>query len=90
MSDVSETFFQHIVIVPSTTHLRYSVFILQAISLLHQVVLQAPHLPDAYHTLGLVYSAVGDADKALGFYMLAAHLVPKDSSLWKKLISCSM
>ncbi|KAL5564861.1 hypothetical protein UlMin_028025 [Ulmus minor] len=62
----------------------------EAISLLHQVVLQAPHLPDAYHTLGLVYSAVGDADKALGFYMLAAHLVPKDSSLWKKLISCSI
>lgn len=63
--------------------------LLQAISLLHQIVLQAPHLADAYHTLGLVYNSMGDKDRALGFSMLAAHLMPKDSSLWKLLVSWS-
>uniref|UniRef100_A0A0A0LGB1 General transcription factor 3C polypeptide 3 n=1 Tax=Cucumis sativus TaxID=3659 RepID=A0A0A0LGB1_CUCSA len=62
----------------------------KAISLLRQVVLRAPDLPDSYHTLGLVYNAIGDDVKAMGFYMLAAHLMPKDSSLWKLLFSWSI
>lgn len=71
------------------THLSCSTCTLQAISVLHQIVLKAPHLPDAYHTLGLVHTAMGDTERALGFYMLAAHLMPKDSSLWKLLVSWS-
>lgn len=63
---------------------------MQAISVLSQVVLQAPDVPDSYHTLGLVYNAIGDDVKAMGFYMLAAHLMPKDSSLWKLLFSWSI
>ncbi|XP_038879313.1 general transcription factor 3C polypeptide 3 [Benincasa hispida] len=62
----------------------------KAVSILRQVVLQAPDLPDSYHTLGLVYNAIGDDVKAMGFYMLAAHLMPKDSSLWKLLFSWSI
>ena len=70
--------------------LRYVTCTLQAISVLRQIVLQAPVSPDAYHTLGLVYEALGDKKKALSFYMLAAHLMPKDSSLWKLLVHWSM
>ena len=70
--------------------MRYCVCPLQAISVLHQIVLQAPDLPDSYHILGLVHDAMGDKKRALGFYMLAAHLMPKDSSLWKLLMSWSM
>ncbi|PON55885.1 N-terminal acetyltransferase A, auxiliary subunit [Trema orientale] len=67
-------------------HGRYE----EAISVLRQIVLQAPVSPDAYHTLGLVHDAMGDKKRALSFYMLAAHLMPKDSSLWKLLVYWSI
>ena len=50
---------------------------LQAITLLMEVIRLAPNLPDPYHTLGLLHEAVGNAKKALDFYMIAAHLTPK-------------
>jgi len=56
---------------------------LQAIAVLDEVVWLEPNLPDAYHTLGLVYGAIGDYETEMGFYMIYAHLTPKDSSLWK-------
>ncbi|KAL6981150.1 hypothetical protein U1Q18_022779 [Sarracenia purpurea var. burkii] len=67
-------------------HGRYE----EAICVLKEVVRVAPNLPDPYHTLGLIYSAIGDKKKALNFYMLAAHLRPKDSSLWKLLVTWPM
>ncbi|KAF4388840.1 hypothetical protein F8388_019019, partial [Cannabis sativa] len=42
--------------------------------------------PDAYHTLGLAHDALGDKKRAFGFYLLAAHLMSKDSSPWKMLV----
>ncbi|GFY99697.1 hypothetical protein Acr_13g0010970 [Actinidia rufa] len=62
----------------------------EAICVLKEVVRIAPNLPDPYHTLGLVYNAVGNKKKALNFYMLAAHLTPKDPSLWKLLVTWSI
>ncbi|XP_010252329.1 PREDICTED: general transcription factor 3C polypeptide 3 isoform X2 [Nelumbo nucifera] len=62
----------------------------EAICVLKEVILLAPNLPDPYHTLGLVYNAIGDKKKALNFYMIAAHLSPKDPSLWKLLVSWSI
>ncbi|XP_059631065.1 uncharacterized protein LOC132273957 isoform X2 [Cornus florida] len=67
-------------------HGRYE----EAICLLKEVVLLSPNSPDPYHTLGLVYNAIGDRKKALNFYMLAAHLTPKDPSLWKLLVTWSI
>jgi len=63
---------------------------MQAIHLLEEIVRLAPCAPDAYYMLGLIYDAKGDRKKALNFHMIAAHLPPKDSSLWKKLVAWSM
>ncbi|KAI8526489.1 hypothetical protein RHMOL_Rhmol12G0001200 [Rhododendron molle] len=62
----------------------------RAICALKEVIRVAPNLPDPYHTLGIIYSEIGDKKKALNFYMLAAHLTPKDSSLWKLLVPWSI
>lgn len=67
-------------------HGRYA----EAIGVLNEVVRLAPNLPETYHTLGLVYNAVGDKQKAMSFYMLAAVMMPKDSSLWKLLVTWSL
>uniref|UniRef100_A0A2N9IDX6 Uncharacterized protein n=1 Tax=Fagus sylvatica TaxID=28930 RepID=A0A2N9IDX6_FAGSY len=67
-------------------HGRYEV----AVSVLHEVIRLAPNLPDPYHTLGLVQKALGDDKKASNFYMIAAHLTPKDSSLWRQLFTWSI
>ncbi|CAL5212588.1 unnamed protein product [Lathyrus oleraceus] len=61
-----------------------------AIAVLREVVKLEPNLPESYHTLGLVYSALGESEKEMGFYMIAAHLTPKDSSHWKKLFVWSI
>ncbi|XP_042014355.1 general transcription factor 3C polypeptide 3-like [Salvia splendens] len=62
----------------------------KAICLLHEVIRLAPNLSDPYHTLGLIYSATDDNKKAMIFYMIAAHLNPKDASLWKLLLAKSI
>jgi general transcription factor 3C polypeptide 3 (transcription factor C subunit 4) len=50
-----------------------------------EVVRQSPNLVDPYHTLGLIYEELGQVEKSLEFFMIAAHLTPKDTSLWKRL-----
>ena len=50
---------------------------------------QCPNFADPYHTLGLVYEADGDVRRSLDFYMIAAHLTPKDVSLWRRLAALS-
>jgi len=62
----------------------------QAVEILKEVVRIAPNVADSYHTLGLLYDAKGDRKRALNFYMIAAHLTPKDIVLWKRLASWSM
>lgn len=62
----------------------------EAIMILKEVVRLAPNFPDPYHTLGLIYKEIGDTKKALNFYMIAAHFTPKDSSLWKLLVTWSI
>ncbi|KAJ0961110.1 hypothetical protein J5N97_000925 [Dioscorea zingiberensis] len=62
----------------------------EAVPLLEEVVRIAPNLPTAYYILGLIYDATGNRQKALNFHMIAAHLSPKDPSLWRKLIAWSI
>ncbi|PSC75147.1 general transcription factor 3C polypeptide 3 isoform X1 [Micractinium conductrix] len=61
----------------------------EAIGKLMEVIRLAPNLPDPYHTLGLLHEATAEVKKALDFYMIAAHLTPKDLSLWKRLAQLS-
>ncbi|EFJ49086.1 hypothetical protein VOLCADRAFT_90359 [Volvox carteri f. nagariensis] len=60
-----------------------------AIELLTQVIKEYPNVSDPYHTLGLLHEANGQPRKALDFFMIAAHLSPKDVALWKRLASMS-
>ncbi|KAH6782823.1 hypothetical protein C2S52_000278 [Perilla frutescens var. hirtella] len=62
----------------------------EAICLLHEVIRLAPNLFDPYHTLGLIYSELGDEKREMSFYMIAAHLAPKNASLWKHLLDKSI
>ncbi|KAK6134192.1 hypothetical protein DH2020_032082 [Rehmannia glutinosa] len=62
----------------------------EAICVLKEVIRLAPNLSDPYHTLALIYTAMSDKQRALNFYMIAAHLTPKDSSLWKLLVARSI
>eukprot|EP00257_Ricinus_communis_P016581 XP_015574791.1 general transcription factor 3C polypeptide 3 [Ricinus communis] len=59
----------------------------EAISVLNEVVRVAPHVPDAYHTLGLAHESLGNTEKAMAFYAIAARLMPKNSVLWKTLFT---
>ena len=68
----------------------FLIFCLQAISVLNEVVRMAPHVPESYHTLGLAHNALGNTEKAMAFYTIAARLMPKDSSLWKLLFTWHM
>ncbi|KAK9161939.1 hypothetical protein Syun_002841 [Stephania yunnanensis] len=62
-----------------------------AIRILKEVIMLAPNLSETYHTLGLIYEETGDKKKAINFYMLAAHLAPKEhASLWKRLVALSI
>ena len=56
----------------------------KAHGLLVEVVRRAPNLHDAYDLLGLVHEGLGNKRKAVNFFMIAAHLSPKDSSLWER------
>lgn len=61
----------------------------EAITLLQEIVRLAPNAPDAYHLLGLLYDEIGDASKSLNFFMIAAHLTPKQVDLWRRLANMS-
>ncbi|GAV70840.1 TPR_1 domain-containing protein/TPR_9 domain-containing protein [Cephalotus follicularis] len=67
-------------------HGRYG----EAISVLLEVIRLAPSLPDSFHTLGLVYQALGNTERAMTSYWFAAHLRPKDASLWELLFTWSI
>ncbi|KAH8740064.1 tfc4p like TFIIIC subunit [Cryptosporidium ryanae] len=57
-----------------------------AIETLEEVVVRAPGLHDPFHMLGLIYEQeLEDKEKAVGFYLVAAHLVGNDLFLWKRI-----
>ncbi|ELP87970.1 O-linked N-acetylglucosamine transferase, ogt, putative [Entamoeba invadens IP1] len=45
----------------------------------------APQIPDSYHTLGMIYSDLGDKKTARDYFMIAAHMTRTDGELWKRL-----
>ncbi|KAF7457256.1 transcription factor [Cryptosporidium felis] len=57
-----------------------------AIEILEDIVVKAPGLHDPFHMLGLIYEQeLDDKEKAIGFYLVAAHLVNNDFFLWRRI-----
>jgi tetratricopeptide (TPR) repeat protein len=56
----------------------------QAIELLSTVTRLAPHLPDPFHIMALIYEESGDKLRSLQFFVLAAVHTPKSADVWIK------
>lgn len=57
-----------------------------SIEILEEIVVKAPGLHDPFHMLGLIYEQeLDDKEKAIGFYLVAAHLVGTDFFLWRRI-----
>ncbi|CAG8660417.1 195_t:CDS:2, partial [Scutellospora calospora] len=57
----------------------------EATAILQEIVKIDPNIHIAWFTLGTIQDEMGCPDKALQLYLVAAHLTPKDGSLWKRL-----
>ncbi|KAL5129827.1 putative calcium-transporting ATPase 13, plasma membrane-type [Glycine soja] len=62
----------------------------RAKAVLCEVIRLAPNLHESYHTLGLVYTSLQDYKRAMALYLIAAHLDPKESPLWKTIFTWSI
>ncbi|KAG0215651.1 transcription factor TFIIIC subunit tfc4 [Mortierella sp. GBA30] len=56
-----------------------------AVDLFQQVIVKNPSVFQAWNNMGLIQEELGNIEKALQLFMVAAHLTPKDGALWKKL-----
>ena len=56
-----------------------------AIDLLEEAVRLAPGVAEPFHTLGAIYDEMGDQKRAIESLLLAVHLTPSDSALWKRI-----
>ncbi|KAF8941077.1 transcription factor TFIIIC subunit tfc4 [Dissophora ornata] len=57
----------------------------QAVDLFQQVIVTHPSVFQAWNIMGVIQEELGNTEKALQLYLVAAHLTPKDGALWKKL-----
>ncbi|ORY02982.1 hypothetical protein K493DRAFT_297630 [Basidiobolus meristosporus CBS 931.73] len=57
----------------------------EAISTLQEIIRLSPNVHKAWFTLGMIQEELGNEDKALQLYLVAAHLTLKDGALWKRL-----
>ncbi|KAG0362893.1 transcription factor TFIIIC subunit tfc4 [Gamsiella multidivaricata] len=56
-----------------------------AVDLFQQVIVTHPSVFQAWNIMGVIQEELGNTEKALQLYLVAAHLTPKDGALWKKL-----
>jgi tetratricopeptide (TPR) repeat protein len=56
----------------------------EALEHLSKVTRLAPHLPDPFHIMGLIYEESGDKLASLQFFVLAAVHTPKSADVWMK------
>ncbi|KAF9363267.1 transcription factor TFIIIC subunit tfc4 [Mortierella sp. NVP85] len=61
----------------------------QAVDLFQQVIVTHPNVFQAWNIMGVIQEELGNPEKALQLYLVAAHLTPKDGALWKKLAAIS-
>ncbi|MCJ8747730.1 hypothetical protein PDJAM_G00156720 [Pangasius djambal] len=61
-----------------------------AILMCMEIIRQAPLAYEPFSTLAMIYEDQGDAEKALQFGLIAAHLNPSDCDEWLKLADMSL
>ncbi|KAF9403508.1 transcription factor TFIIIC subunit tfc4 [Mortierella sp. AD011] len=61
----------------------------EAVELYQQVIVNHPNVFQAWNIMGVIQEELGNIEKALQLYLVAAHLTPKDGALWKKLAAIS-
>jgi len=52
---------------------------------LEEVIKECPQAPEPFHTLGLLYDELGQTEKAIKYFLIAAHLTENEVGLWKQL-----
>ncbi|KAF9360432.1 transcription factor TFIIIC subunit tfc4 [Mortierella sp. AD094] len=57
----------------------------EAVELYQQVIVNHANVFQAWNIMGVIQEELGNTEKALQLYLVAAHLTPKDGALWKKL-----
>lgn len=62
----------------------------EAVEILHRVIKAAPHAQQPWMTLGMIHEELGDSQKALQSYLVAAHMSPRDIDQWRRLGSMSV
>ncbi|KAK2951697.1 putative General transcription factor 3C polypeptide 3 [Blattamonas nauphoetae] len=55
-----------------------------------EAIKQDPSLPEPYNRIALMYEDTGDIPKAIEFFLLEAHLRPKNIELWNKIATLAM
>ena len=62
----------------------------EAIKLLHELIRQEPHAYQCWGLLAMAFQLKGDAEREFNANLIAAHMSPKDLSLWMSLGNTSM
>ncbi|KAF9112233.1 transcription factor TFIIIC subunit tfc4 [Mortierella sp. AM989] len=57
----------------------------EAVELFQQVIVNHANVFQAWNIMGVIQEELGNTEKALQLYLVAAHLTPRDGALWKKL-----
>ncbi|XP_077511891.1 general transcription factor 3C polypeptide 3 isoform X3 [Amblyomma americanum] len=61
-----------------------------AVKMCMEVVRLAPHCPEPFQTLGMIYEALGEPQRSLQFALIGAYLSPQDADEWSRLGELSL
>jgi tetratricopeptide (TPR) repeat protein len=61
-----------------------------AVELLEEAIRLAPGVADPFVTLGTIYDERGDSKRALEAFLVAVHLTPGDTDLWRRVATMSL
>ncbi|KAK3611997.1 hypothetical protein CHS0354_011657 [Potamilus streckersoni] len=62
----------------------------EAINRCMEIIRQAPQARKPFQTLGVIYESMGDMEKALQYFLIAAYLNPRDSEEWARLAELAL
>lgn len=62
----------------------------EAMDKLKALVKDVPNAHEPWLTLGTIYEEIGEMSKSIGCFFMAAHLTPKDATMWKRVAQSSM